>query len=376
LIILEEYLTELTQKTQIKPLFKNKYILHITCLLSVLILGTVDYYTGQEYSFLIFYAIPVMYATWFGGLVPGIIYSVICLISWFNDSFNFRPALENPVLPYWNLLVQTCFFILIIFITLRLKAVTKYEKELERKSIERELKIARDVQQRFFPQHVPSFDKINLFGMCRPADSVGGDYFDYFKISKNELIITIADVSGHGISSALLMAGLVGFFRTNAVNYVNENDKLLEKTNDFVCRMTGNYNFVTIFYSVFNNKTNKLKFVNAGHNPPFLIKNGEQKVIKLESGGLLTGIIEDIKYVEKEVSLEEGDLLVLYTDGVTETMNDKNELYGEERLLNVILKSKNFPPEIVAKNIIKDVETYNSNNKQADDITLIVCKIT
>ena len=350
-----------------------KYVLFIFSLISVLILGVLDYISGTELSFYIFYIMPVLFIVWFAGKKYGFILCLFCFASWYLDTFYNRGIELNYMVLFWNILVELSFFTLVIFSVSAMKNAIEKQEETERNKIARELSIAKEVQQKLFPQSTPEIKNVNYYGFCKPADAVGGDYYDYFRISQNETAFAIGDISGHGLSSALLMAGLVGFVRSNAIMYNDDLKIFMDKVNKLMCESTDGSKFATFFYSVYNSETRTLRYINAGHNPPFLYR--AKSFEELKTDGFIIGGLTDFKYKDASLKLDGNDLLLYYTDGITETFNSENEQYGEERLKKIIEENYSLSPEKICGKIIEGVNNYSNGKSQADDMTLLAIKI-
>jgi serine phosphatase RsbU (regulator of sigma subunit) len=353
----------------------SKPLLFIIAVITVIILGFIDYATGEEFSFFLFYVIPVLFIVWFGGKWQGLIISLLCLISWYIDSFVGRPEIPNYLAFYWNMVLQLGFFLILIFILSSLKQAIEKQKLLEKEKIRREYEIAAQVQEKLFPQDSPAIEGLDYFGVCKPAEAVGGDYFDYFKIKKEEIAFAIGDIAGHGLSSALLMAGLVGYVRSSATIYSDKLDEFMEKINRLMCNSTDGSKFATFFYSIYNENEKSLKFVNAGHNPPLLYRKSTNTFTELKTNGFIIGAMPDFKYKEDIISLREKDVLVFYTDGITEAFNLKDELYGTERMKNIVCDNLNLDAKGICNKILSSVKTYSEGKEQADDMTLLIIKI-
>lgn len=351
-----------------------KYIVFTFALLFVILLGFLDYISGTEFSFYIFYVIPVLFIVWFAGKRYGFILCGFCFASWYVDTFYNRGIDLNNLLLFWNILVELSFFTVIIFLVSGLRNAIKKQEESEREKILKEFSIAREVQLKLFPQVMPEIENVKYFGICKPAEAVGGDYYDYFRVNKNETAFAIGDIAGHGLSSALLMAGLVGFVRSNAIMYNDDLKIFMDKVNKLMCESTDGSKFATFFYSVYNFETNALRYVNAGHNPPLLFNSKSNNFVELKTDGFIIGGVNNFRYKDAALKLETDNILVFYTDGITETFNSSQEQFGEERLKNVIKENFNLSPEKICSKILVEVENYSNGNPQADDMTLLTIK--
>jgi serine phosphatase RsbU (regulator of sigma subunit) len=351
---------------------QSKTALFVISFTAAVVIGFFDYITGQDYYFFIFYAIPIFIITWYIGKPQGYMMALFCLVAWFLDDTLDRPVFADPFVPMWNIFVKFGFYIILIEVLYALKLSIEREKEAELKRIERDIEIARQVQQRLFPQTRPPMLTIDYCGICKPASRIGGDYYDYFLLAEGKLAIAIGDVCGHGISAALLMASVEAFVRSNSHVYRDDLKSLVTGMNRFLFQSTEDDRFVTFFYCVYNDRTRKLTYINAGHNPPFLLSNGA--ISRLERGGLLLGAVDTAVYEQGEVNLNPGDLLLLYTDGITEAMNGNEELFGEDRLRKTMQNNYNANAETFQSAVIASVKNHAGAHPQEDDITIIVVK--
>jgi sigma-B regulation protein RsbU (phosphoserine phosphatase) len=171
------------------------------------------------------------------------------------------------------------------------------------------------------------------------------------------------------------MAGLVGFVRSNAIIYNDDLKIFMDKVNKLMCDSTDGSKFATFFYSVYNSETRTLRFVNAGHNPPLLYRSKTKTFEELKTDGFIIGGLSDFKYKDASVKPDGNDLLLYYTDGITETFNEVNEQYGEERLKKTIEENYSLSPNNICDKIIEGVENYSNGKPQADDMTLLAIKI-
>jgi phosphoserine phosphatase RsbU/P len=250
---------------------------------------------------------------------------------------------------------------------------TRLHDELEKtRWIEEELKVARQIQASFLPSSCPLLTDFEICGTNISYEEVGGDYYDFIRIVKHQIGIAIADVSGKGIPASLIMAS----FRASLIAEIRNNyaiRSILAKANALLCESIESGSFVTAFYGVLDTKNKVLTFSNAGHYAPILIrKNGTKEL--LGEGGPLLGVIPDATYEERPVGLTSGDLLVFYTDGVTEAINPLREQFGQERLEKLLLSSIDMPADAVMQRIIDEVTSFRGSARQNDDLTLIVLK--
>ncbi len=239
-------------------------------------------------------------------------------------------------------------------------------------AISEELNMARKIQLDLLPDSPPSLESYDIEIFYRPASEVGGDYYDFFHLPDRNLGLAVADVAGKGIPAALTMAGLKG----NLVAYVQSIysiSKIIQKVNESSVLGEGDPIMTGLFYGVLDLDSGKLTYVNAGHNPPLLVKR-EGESCWLEKGGLIMGLSAEAKYEHGTVELESGDVLVLYTDGLTEAMDSSDFEFGTERLCNVVLENRDLSAHQISGGILDAVNSYSKGSPQGDDQTLVVLK--
>jgi len=246
------------------------------------------------------------------------------------------------------------------------------EEEKKLQKIEKELLIAREIQQGLLPKQMPQVSGFDIYGYSLPTQQVGGDYFDFLTLPDGKLGIGIADVSGKGTPAALLMANLQAALRSQALTNCAPSVGVAN-ANRLLCQSVEKGKFATLVYGCLNPAEKKFAYVNAGHNPPFVFSGSE--VVTLDKGGLLLGMLEDAAYEQGEVSLKSGDLLVMYTDGVTEAINETEAQFEDERLIRVVRENIPKPAKQIAELIIKEVKAFQGLQPQSDDITLVIVKV-
>ncbi|HEY7498996.1 MAG TPA: GAF domain-containing SpoIIE family protein phosphatase [Vicinamibacterales bacterium] len=258
----------------------------------------------------------------------------------------------------------------------------------QRERMNRELEIAREVQERLFPQDCPPIDGLDYAGACRPALGVGGDYYDFIPLSPTELGIAIGDVSGKGIPAALLMSGLRASLRALQQSQgvaVHEAPgvrafaldaglaRMMSIINELVYESSSSNRYATFFYGQYDAVTRSLVFVNAGHNPPIVLRRGGE-VLRLETGGPVVGLLPACHYEQGMVELHAGDVFVAFTDGVSEAMNPSDEEWGEERLIACASALKCGAREAIAA-IMSAADGFAAGAKQHDDMTVLVARV-
>ena len=245
----------------------------------------------------------------------------------------------------------------------------------QRERLNRELEIAREVQEHLFPQRLPPAEGLDYCGECRPAREVGGDYYDFLELSDGRLGIAIGDVSGKGVGAALMMASLEASLRALA-SVVQDPADLMGRVNSLVCQASATNRFATLFYAEYDPATHRLTYVNAGHNPPMVLRNcdGACRVLRLETGGPVIGLLPQ-RYQRGVFSHELGDLVILFTDGVSESMNVRDEEWGEERLIELAKMCHGLPTREVMKRILAAAQAFARGAPQHDDMTLVVLRM-
>jgi sigma-B regulation protein RsbU (phosphoserine phosphatase) len=298
-----------------------------------------------------------------------------------------------------------------------------------------ELDMATEVQRRLFPESPPALDSVELCGICVPARGVGGDYYDFLDLNDGKLGIAVADVAGKGISAALLMSIVQASLRSQASSVNGRLTELVSSMNRLLHRSTGTSGYASFFYAQFDEGTNALTYVNAGHNPPILVKSGsrapldmiaignapgksddmaaaaaaparamssvprfsghvaasspeagmltedtgparnQEWISPLTTGGMVIGLFEESSYEQESVQLGSGDLLVAYTDGITEALNSDGEEFGEPRLRAIIAEKSTLSADQISGIIIESVDDWCAGMPPHDDLTLVIMKV-
>ncbi len=247
----------------------------------------------------------------------------------------------------------------------------------QRERIHREIEVAREVQERLFPQEFPVIDGVSLAGHCRPQQGVGGDYYDSFLLDDGRMGLAIGDVSGKGISAALLMASLRASLRGMTLDSPHDLATMMEKVNRLVYEASATNRYATFFFATYNMQTRELIYVNAGHNAPFLIRRNEETfhVERLEAGGPVIGLLPFAKYEEQRCVLRPGDLLLAYTDGISEAMTEREEEWGEDRMLAAAETLPDGCAQKILEHLFAEADRFTGNAPQFDDMTLLVLKL-
>jgi serine phosphatase RsbU (regulator of sigma subunit) len=243
--------------------------------------------------------------------------------------------------------------------------------EAERRLIQ-ELEIAKQVQAGLFPQDLPAVKTLDYAGRCLQARQVGGDYYDFLALGRERLCLVIADIAGKGIAAALLMANLQANLRSQYALASDEPQRLLQSINRLFCENTHDGAYATFFYAEYDDLAGRLRYANCGHLSALLVRS-DDRVERLESTATVLGLFKEWDCFVGETHLFAGDTLALYTDGVTEAVNGEGEEFGEQRLMDCLLRHRDLTSDLLVAAVIDEVRQH-SPHEQQDDITIIVAK--
>jgi len=254
-------------------------------------------------------------------------------------------------------------------------------ERVQKERLERELEIAKEVQERLFPSRVPKMSRLEVAGICLPARTVSGDYYDFLPLGDHELGLALGDICGKGISAALLMANLQATLRSNVMNAQRSRGQdgeknvanVVEKVNSQIYSYTAANKFATFFYALYDDQLQTFTYCNAGHNPPLYFNGG--KIRRLSEGGTVVGIFADSKYTEETVHAKAGDVFVAYTDGIVESVNEYGEEFGELRLAQLIQENRGLNADALKEVIVSQVLSWTFAEERDDDMTLIIAKV-
>ncbi len=246
-----------------------------------------------------------------------------------------------------------------------------YDDERRLQSLEEDLRTARLIQYSLLPREKPQVANFDIAGLYEPAQLIGGDYFDFIPIDEDRLGIAIADVSGKGTSAALLMASLQSCLRGQAI--LDRSPKeTANNLNLMLSRFLVSGRFITLVYGVLDVRKHLFRYVNAGHCYPILL--GDDKAVELDESGIVLGLFPDSNYKENEVSLEAGESILLYTDGITEAADVSEEQFGESRLLDLVTENRSLSSTDLVYLVKDSVTRFQDRAPQSDDITLVAIK--
>jgi sigma-B regulation protein RsbU (phosphoserine phosphatase) len=250
------------------------------------------------------------------------------------------------------------------------------EEQKQRQRLENEISIAREVQNQLFPKRLPSVPGVEVEAICKAARSVSGDYYDFIQLTPTHIAVAIADISGKGISAALLMASLQAALRSQLLMGGSETlgtDELVSRLNKHLVRNTADDRFATFFIAVYDSATRTVRYTNAGHLPSFLLS--KNRVDRMDKGGMVLGVYEESTYEENSLMVPDDALLVGYSDGLVEPENVYGEEFGIRRLLEAAVRVQSAAPSSVAESLMTTAEEWAGSAEQADDMTVIVARM-
>lgn len=258
------------------------------------------------------------------------------------------------------------------------------EEQRLRQRLENEISIAHEVQLQLFPRALPELPGVELEAICRAARMVSGDYYDFIRISPTCMALALADISGKGISAALLMANVQAALRSEVLRYREgqggsypsriHTAEIVSHLNRHLYRNTSEERYATLFFAVYDTQTRQLRYTNAGHLPPIYISGGDVK--RLETGGMVVGLFNDVPFEQGTIEIEPGGLLIAYSDGLVESENDYGEEFGAGRLIEVARENHAASPHVIAEAMMRAAEEWSNSPEQADDMTVIVARFS
>ncbi len=262
----------------------------------------------------------------------------------------------------------------------RVRAILRQQQGLLAESgrLDQEVRSAAEVQQRLFPQVRPPLATLDYAGYCHPARRVSGDYYDFLDLGPGKLGLLVADVAGKGISAALLMASMHACVRTHAPVFGECCGDVVTEVNALLYGATDLERFATLFYGVYDDATRRLIYSNAGHEPALLIRAGterEPSYVRLGAGTPPVGIFATLPVVQSTVELKQGDWLAIFSDGIPEALNQNEEEFGRERLLEILIGNRRSSAEEMRDAILGEVTKFSNDRPQSDDLTLIVARV-
>lgn len=289
--------------------------------------------------------------------------------------------IKNTLL--YSFLPKLLIYILVAVISVNIaergRVMVQEQDESTKKSarLDSELTLARDIQNSMLPTTFPAFpdhEEFDLYALNIPAKQVGGDFYDFFMVDKDHLAFIMADVSGKSIPAALFMVIAKTLLKNHTMNY-RKPSEVFKDVNNLLCEGNDTGLFVTAWMGILNCRNGKVIYTNAGHNPPILVHEGVTQTIKGKSNFILGGM-PDVQYPDEELTLQKGDFLYLYTDGVTEAEDENRNLYGMDKTLELIKQNSEYSMKELCIHIKEALDIYQRNTEQFDDITMLGLRFT
>ena len=366
----------------LRQLQRQPRVVHVLVFLGLFaVTAWLDLALDHDLSLFALYLIPTLYSAWFLGIRWGYVSCLASAVVWVIDDWGGAAFYHHAFIPYWNIAGKLIVLTVIVAIVNALKGALEDEYEAERRGVQKEFEIACEVQMRLLPSQAPDYPRLDFGFFYQPAREVGGDYFDFIPFNPERMGLAVGDVSGKGISSALLMASLQGLVRMNLAVRQGEVARFATQLNHSLYKLTAGDRYATLFFALVDVSDQTLHYVNAGHNPPLLFRNGTSpahglsKIESLEGGGLPIGIFARSEYRSEQILLHDGDVLVAYTDGVVEALNSRQEEFGEERLSDIVRSSLSLSAAEICKRIAERLQAFVAESPPWDDITLVVMKM-
>ncbi len=281
-------------------------------------------------------------------------------------------CLESDRLGYFNRQMVDLLQLFAQMASIAIHNARQFKIMLAKQALEHELINASKVQKALLVQRAPHIEHLQITAVNLPSKIVSGDLYDILRYDQHTVGLAIGDVSGKGAPAALTMVLVLAGLRSQKQFFMTACD-IVYRLNNLLFESTTENNYVTFFYAVVNTENQKIIYTNAGHNAPILLrKDGE--IVRLQTGGIVIGFLQNFEYRQEELNFTPGDILLLYTDGITEAMNAKNEEFGEERLIATLKANKDKNVYDIRKAIIQEVQKFSARKAQDDDMTLLVCK--
>jgi serine phosphatase RsbU (regulator of sigma subunit) len=347
-------------------------MLNFIILLSVAAIGYTDWIVVPNITLGYLYVLPIALSGLINPLPVTLGAAVVCSI--LQDIF--APQADTLQLRIIRDVITLAGFLIVAFLVTQIARQRNRlvaEVRRQRDEYEHDLYLASQVQRQVLPKP-PVCASLEIGAAMQTATLLGGDYYDFFQISDDVVDVVIADVSGHGAAASLLMPSLAVALRLRA-RELDGPAAIIKELDKVFRQITSTATFVTMFYARFDQARKTLEYANGGHNPPLLIRTKGNETIELEAGGPILGILKDPQYSNTVVALNSGDILTLFTDGVTEQENEAGDEFSTSRLKEVVSSREAEPAAALVASITEAVSTFAGTKPQVDDLTVVVVKI-
>lgn len=248
------------------------------------------------------------------------------------------------------------------------------KQESQLRLMNEDMRLAKETQLNLLPKNLPLINNYQIGAKSIPAKQVGGDYYDVMQVDDSKFAFCLGDVSGKGLPAAILVSNLQATLRSQTFT-CDSCKQIIANSNNLLYRSSEPSKFATLFYGILNSGSHEIVFCNAGHNNPLLFSY-EKELLELKTGGIMIGSFPDLLFEESKIIIEKGSTIVIYSDGISEAMNENEEEYGEDNLKITVLNNLNKSPNSIIENILSDVEKFVGGAPQSDDMTLVVIKRT
>lgn len=310
--------------------------------------------------------------TWYSDLLGGSGDEHILLIPIKSHVSGFVVLRKSQLLSQDELKNYDFYLSLTHLLDITLSTIIYFEETLLKQQLENDIKVAGEIQSALLPSKFPVFGDLDCYGVNIPCKTIGGDYFDIWKIDENRLLVAIADVTGKGVPAGLLMANLQSMIKILIPLNLTLSD-MTSRINQVIYENTSPDKFITFFWGLLDRNESRLTYVNAGHNPPYIIRNGQ--LIELNEGGVILGVIPSVMpYQTGRVEFKQGDKLFIFTDGITEAMNEENKEFSDERLKEILIEWNSQSAKEWTDFILSEVRKFTGTASQSDDITIVSVK--
>jgi serine phosphatase RsbU (regulator of sigma subunit) len=350
---------------------RNAGLFNVIVVLAVAAVAFTDWKVVADVSLGYLYVLPIALCALINPFPVTIALAVLCTI--LEELFGPAPDIDLRI---YRVIIGSAGFLTVGFVVTLLEQQRDRfatEVRIQRDEYERDLVLASQVQRQVLPQP-PIVPGLELAATMQTARLLGGDYYDFFKIADDTVDVVIADVSGKGAAASLLMPSLAVALRLRA-RELNGPAAIIKDLDTVLKQITNAATFVTIFYARFHPSRRVLEYASGGHNPPLLYRPKTGESLLLEESGPIIGILPDAQFTNTTIDLQPGDILTLFTDGVTEQENETGEEFSMDRLKTIILNNQSQPAATLVANISEAVSQFAGTKDQSDDLTAVVAKI-
>ena len=354
---------------------RPKALILISSAAAIAIIGFIDAVTGPDLSVLTFYFVPVLFATWFVGRGAGTVLSAVSAGAWIAIDLIANGGHIGHGVSAWNAAIHLTLFVAGVWMIGELKESLERQERSERRRIAMEIDTAREVQKALLPhgrdEEIRGFD---VAASCEPAIGISGDFYELSLVDGDRLLLALGDVSGKGISAGLLGASLLGGLRSLAPLYRRRVDRLVAQLNVMLQKSSPGVRYATLFAAEYDYSSSTLHWVNAGHTSGLLFRPDSPVPERLGSTGTVVGLFPNAQWQQNDVQLERGDMLLLFSDGITEAADANEVEFGEQRIVDAVARVSGEPAAAIHATVLDAVGRFAGSGPLADDRTLVVLR--